>query len=226
MIAREPEVRFELADRELAQFLPGFPPAFLRRLSAGKRAVVYEPGEVAFRAGTRADPGVVVDGLLRQSVWSVTGKQATLRYIRPGGLLGTGSLFGPINFTVIALERSTIVHFDLDAFRKFAGENPAVAMSVAHTLSELASDLADAAAKFAFMSVEQRVVDHLLSLASTANGYGGALVANVTQQQLADAAGTAREVVARILRVLRIEGKIEESRGMITIRDKVGLLNR
>ena len=70
-------------------------------------------------------------------------------------------------------------------------------------------------------SVRQRVVRHLLDLA--AEGDGGALVAHLTQQELADHVGTVREVVARILRELREEDLISTSRDKITLLDPTRL---
>ena len=58
----------------------------------------------------------------------------------------------------------------------------------------------------AFGSVRQRVAAHLLDLASDRQRPGGRLVAHVSQQELADAAGSVREVVARALRDLRVAG--------------------
>ena len=56
-----------------------------------------------------------------------------------------------------------------------------------------------------FGSVRQRIARHLLDLAAEQQ-HAGPLVAAVTQQQLADAAGTVREVVARALKQLHQAG--------------------
>ena len=63
----------------------------------------------------------------------------------------------------------------------------------------------------AFSTVRQRVARHLLDLASEQRN-GGRLVARVSQQELADAVGSVREVVFRVLRELRSEGVIRTSR--------------
>jgi CRP/FNR family cyclic AMP-dependent transcriptional regulator len=54
--------------------------------------------------------------------------------------------------------------------------------------------------------VRQRVAAHLLDLASAQQHPSGRLVARVSQQELANAAGSVREVVARTLRDLRVAG--------------------
>lgn len=45
------------------------------------------------------------------------------------------------------------------------------------------------------------------------------LVARISQQEVADAVGTVREVVVRVLRDLREEGAVRTGRDGITIRD-------
>jgi CRP/FNR family transcriptional regulator, cyclic AMP receptor protein len=52
--------------------------------------------------------------------------------------------------------------------------------------------------------VRQRVIRHLLDLAAQSQ-QGRPLIARVSQQELTDAVGSVREVVARILRDLRGE---------------------
>jgi hypothetical protein len=66
-----------------------------------------------------------------------------------------------------------------------------------------------------FIRVRQRVVRHLLELA-TDQQLGPDLVARVSQQEPADAVGTARDVVVRILRDLRAAGLVSTGRDRIT----------
>jgi DNA-binding IscR family transcriptional regulator len=70
--------------------------------------------------------------------------------------------------------------------------------------------------------VRQRVARHLLDVAST-HQQGAALVAPLRQQELADATGTVREVVARVLRDLRDAGLVETTRAGVRILDPIGL---
>jgi CRP/FNR family transcriptional regulator len=70
----------------------------------------------------------------------------------------------------------------------------------------------------AFGTVRQRVARHLLDLASTTQA-GPALVVTISQQELADAVGSVREVVVRVLRELREEGYVETGHDGITLLD-------
>src|SRR6266511_2293016 len=67
-----------------------------------------------------------------------------------------------------------------------------------------------------FASVRQRIARHLLDLASERQR-GSELVAAISQQDLADAVGTVREVVVRSLRELRHEGMLQTGRGGVAI---------
>jgi CRP/FNR family transcriptional regulator, cyclic AMP receptor protein len=75
----------------------------------------------------------------------------------------------------------------------------------------------------AFGSVRQRVALHVLDLASAQQVPGGALVARVSQQELAEAVGSVREVVARVLRDLRQSGLVETGPDGVRVLDPAGL---
>ncbi|HYB47008.1 MAG TPA: helix-turn-helix domain-containing protein [Streptosporangiaceae bacterium] len=75
----------------------------------------------------------------------------------------------------------------------------------------------------AFGSVRQRVAAHLLDLASAQQEPAGRLAARVSQQELADAVGSVREVVARVLRELRVAGVIATAADRIVILDAARL---
>jgi CRP/FNR family transcriptional regulator len=69
------------------------------------------------------------------------------------------------------------------------------------------------------------VARHLLDLAAE-HQQQAALVAPVSQQELADAVGTVREVVARVLRDLRVDGLIRPTRHGIAVLDPARLHRR
>jgi PAS domain S-box-containing protein len=76
--------------------------------------------------------------------------------------------------------------------------------------------------------MRQRVARHLLALAEAHRQYNGGgddsrPIAAVTQQQLADGIGSSREVVARVLAVLRNEGLIRTAPREIELLDAARL---
>lgn len=65
----------------------------------------------------------------------------------------------------------------------------------------------------------RRVAAHLLDLASAQQRPQGRLVAQVSQQELADAVGSVREVVARVLRDLRLAGIVATAPDSVVVLD-------
>jgi CRP/FNR family transcriptional regulator len=76
------------------------------------------------------------------------------------------------------------------------------------------------------------VARHLLDLASARVGEapapghraGQTLIVQVSQQDLANAVGTVREVVVRVLRELRQDGLVRTERDRIVLLEPVGLI--
>ena len=74
-----------------------------------------------------------------------------------------------------------------------------------------------------FGTLRQRIARHLLDLAASSLP-ATTLVANISQQELADAVGSVRPVVARILRDLRDAGFVETTKDGITLLDPQALV--
>ena len=82
-------------------------------------------------------------------------------------------------------------------------------------------DTIDAVADTGFGSLRQRVARHLLDLATPRPD--GRLVAAVTQQALAEAVGSARPAVARVVAELRALGLVATAPPGLAILDAEGL---
>ena len=95
--------------------------------------------------------------------------------------------------------------------------------AIAGELNRRLYDALEQTAVNAFGSVRQRVAAHLLDLASAQQEPAGRLAARVSQQELADAVGSVREVVARVLRELRVAGVIATAADRIVILDAARL---
>lgn len=213
-------------DRQLRQaiaasHLRGVSDDVLERLLAGAVQTVIRPGSVVHWEGDdTAHLEVVVSGALRVVVTSPDGRTMTVRYCRPGGLLGAMSLFSPgfaMPATVQALVESRLLRVDPGVVRTMVG-HPAVAHALIVELSERAKEFLYEIPGNAFGTVRQRVVRHLLDLAAVGDS-GGEPVVSASQQDLADAAGTVREVVVRVLRELREDGLVRTGRGRIVLVD-------
>lgn len=209
-------------------FLAALPPPALERLLAGAVLETVAAGTTTYRAGGEPRPSLIVSGLFRSYFAAPDGRQVTVRYAREGDVLGVVAAHGgPAPLHVQALTDSQRLRFDVERLRELAKTDVQVAWALVGELTATVYDLWHEVAATAFASVPQRVARHLLEIAAREQeAEGGTLVAHVSQQELADLAGTVREVVARALRELRDEGVVRVSRSGISVVDPNALAAR
>jgi CRP/FNR family transcriptional regulator len=197
------------------------PQAALERLVTGARVSETAPGEHLYREGDGTFIFLVLHGLVRTYMSSPGGRQITVRYPRAGELVGLGSLFTggpPLSFQALTTTRA--LHLRPEAVDATARTDPRVAYAIAAHSSLRLVEFQREIGRQAFLSVRARVARHLLDLATPS--VDGPTV-KITQQELADAVGTAREVVARAIAQLRSDGLIGGSRGEIQVLDAEAL---
>ena len=108
------------------------------------------------------------------------------------------------------------------SLRSQAQADPLLAWALAEEVTRRLYEVLEALAGNVFGSVRQRVARHLLDLAADRQ-HDADLVAPVTQQALADAVGTAREVVTRTIHDFRAAGFVDTTRTGIRLLDPDGL---
>ena len=130
--------------------------------------------------------------------------------------------------TRVKISAGSVTHWEVDAevlrisatvARRLGTHDLGVARAFIGELSERALSFVYEIPDSAFATVRQRVARHLLDLASARVGEqpgsdhraGRELVVQVSQQELANAVGTVREVVVRVLRELRQDGVVSRS---------------
>jgi CRP/FNR family transcriptional regulator, cyclic AMP receptor protein len=105
------------------------------------------------------------------------------------------------------MHRGTVFYrpFSIDQRELIAAvrQDARVAFTLTEELNRRLDDTLQQTAHNAFGSVKVREASHLLDLAGSDGAPGERLVAVVSQQELADAVGSVREVVARTLRESR-----------------------
>lgn len=218
----------DVADRELDEalaqsFLAQLPVDLIERLREDGERVDYPAGAVVYQAGSPPRAALVVRGLMRVFLSSPGGRQVTVRYARPGNVLGIAVLVGgAANTSVQTLEASSVFRISIRTLTEAGRGDPRVAWAIAEELNRRLYGVLEHTAVNAFGSVRQRVAVHLLDLASDRQRSQGAL-AKVSQQELADAVGSVREVVARALRELRIAGIVATEADHIVILDAARL---
>jgi CRP/FNR family transcriptional regulator, cyclic AMP receptor protein len=218
-----------VADQEVEEalarsFLAELPPELTGALRADGERADYPAGTTVYQAGGEPRAALVVRGLMRVYLSSPGGRQVTIRYARPGDVLGVAVLVGgPGDFGVQAVEASSVFRISARTLLTTAQRDARVSWAIAGELNRRLFEVLEQTAVIAFGSVRQRVAAHLLDLASEQQRPHGRLVARVSQQELADAAGSVREVVARTLRDLRVAGIVATAADSVVILDPARL---
>jgi CRP/FNR family transcriptional regulator, cyclic AMP receptor protein len=218
-----------VADQEVEEalarsFLAELPPELTGALRADGERADYPAGTTVYQAGAEPRAALVVRGLMRVYLSSPGGRQVTIRYARPGDVLGVAVLVGgPGDFGVQAVEPSSVFRISARTLLTTAQRDARVSWAIAGELNRRLFEVLEQTAVIAFGSVRQRVAAHLLDLASEQQRPHGRLVARVSQQELADAAGSVREVVARTLRDLRVAGIVANAADSVVILDPARL---
>jgi CRP/FNR family cyclic AMP-dependent transcriptional regulator len=222
----DPDVRPAISKSHLGSLAPDV----LEELLTDADRVKIPAGSVTHREGEDAPHlELVISGLVRVFIAAPDGRTLTIRYCRPGALLGALSLFGTaftMPATTQALVDVELLRMSPAVVRAAADREVRVAQAFLQELSERVQNFIYEITGSAFTTVRQRVARHLLDLASepATERLGSVLVVSVSQQELADAAGTVREVVVRVLRDLRHIGAIQTERDQILIVDASWLI--
>jgi CRP/FNR family transcriptional regulator, cyclic AMP receptor protein len=214
----------EIDDALARSFLASLPVELLARLREDGERADYPAGTTVYRAGDAPRAALVVSGLIRVFLSSPEGRQVTVRYARPGDVLGMAVLVGgPADTSVQTVEPSSVFRISARRLTAAARRDARVSWAIAEELNRRLYEVLGQTAVNAFGSVRQRIAGHLLDLASDRQRPLGRLEAHVSQQELADAVGSVREVVARVLRDLRTTGIVATSAESVVILDPARL---
>src|SRR5438552_3676843 len=119
----------------LRSFLAGLPAEVAGRLREEGERADYPAGTTVYRAGSDPQAALVVRGLIRVYLSSAGGRQVTVRYARPGDVLGIAVLVGgPGNFGVQAVEPSSVFRISARTLVAAARRDPRVSWASADEL--------------------------------------------------------------------------------------------
>lgn len=205
-----------------ASHLNSLPPGVRSELMQEASRLRVRAGGIMHHAGeTSAHCELVVTGLVRVYVAAADGRTMTVRYCRPGALIGVVSMFRPafsLPASIEAVTAARLLVLRPAIVRRAADRDARVARALLEELSERVVSFIAEIPGSAFSTVRQRVARHLLDLAVERRSRNEFAVA-IVQQDLADAVGTVREVVVRALRELREDGLLLTRRDGIVLVD-------
>ncbi|HLH73139.1 MAG TPA: Crp/Fnr family transcriptional regulator [Chloroflexota bacterium] len=210
-------------------------PSFLAELPADLQERVHEAtecrqltaGEI-FALEEAPCPGlcVVESGLVKVFKLSADGREQVLLLARPGESFADASAFTgqPMLASVAAVEPSTIRILPTAALDRLLDEDPRFARAVIRHLSVRLQHVVSLVEDLSFRHVQARVAKVLLQSLRPQSGIGAGIgQRQLTQREIAEMVGTAREVVSRTLGAFTDQGLIRIDRGQIELLDPAAL---
>jgi CRP-like cAMP-binding protein len=207
--------------------LEGVPPEDLRRFLAMARRRTFDRDQIVFHHGDAADAlHLITKGRFALRVVSPRGQSAMLAVRGPGETFGEFALLEGARrtVTVSALETGETLAIGGDAFRALVEEYPELKDVLVALLADRLRYSDELILAAHFLDADARVRWALLKLVPL---YGGReAVVPLTQESLAELAGTARGTVNRVLREEQDRGVVALERGRVRVLDPDGLAAR
>lgn len=164
---------------------------------------------------------VVKEGMVRVYHGATASRQRLTHVVGPGHWVGTESLAGVRGETrVIAAEASLVAILDASRVIERALANPTHARTLIQHLAGQSVGQANEITELRTQDCTSQVVHTLLRLsrcgAATPTNEGNRVTLHITQQDVADAVGIARETVNAMIQKLAEQNLIQKQRGRIT----------
>jgi CRP/FNR family transcriptional regulator len=151
----------DVDDALARSFLADLPAELTGRLQAEGERADYPAGTTVYRAGDDPRAALVVRGLIRVYLSSPGGRQITVRYARPGDVLGIAVLVGgPAGTGVQTVDPSSVLRISARILTEAARSDARVAWLIAEELNRRLYEVLEQTAVNAFGSVRQRVATH------------------------------------------------------------------
>ena len=204
--------------------LEGLPPEDVRRVLAIARRRTFRKGEVVFHRDDLAESlHLIVKGRFAARITTPLGETAMLDVLGPGEAFGELALLSPgarRSATVESLDEGETLSVYRDDFALLQSEHPGVKDVLLRLLAEQLTRASDRIVEAHYTDADTRVRRRLRDLAVRQLGGGaGPVDVSMTQEHLAEMAGTSRATVNRVLREEKRRGTVALSRGCTTVLD-------
>jgi CRP/FNR family transcriptional regulator, cyclic AMP receptor protein len=213
------------------QLLEGVPAEDVQRLIQVARRRSFRRREVVFHRGDPADSlHLVSKGRFAVRVMTPLGDQAMIAVRGPGESFGELALVGEKAgraATVEALEESETLCVYEHEFARLRQEHPAVNEFLISLLAGELRIMNQRLLEALYLPVERRLLRRLSELSQLYQGGANDIVdIPLTQEELAELAGTSRATVNAVLGDAQTRGLVELRRGKVRIVDLAGLAAR
>jgi CRP/FNR family transcriptional regulator, cyclic AMP receptor protein len=180
-----------------SSLLAEFPESARDELLAAALPIELPAGGMLYRDADEPRCALVISGLARAFLSAPDGRTVTIRYVRAGELLGIPIIVGgPIPASIQMVTNAELLVLSARTLRRLGRDELAVGWLLAQELARRLTETYEAVADNAFGSLRERVARHLLDLAAVRED--ARLVADVTQQELAEAVGSTRPAVGSL----------------------------
>ena len=210
------------------RLLEDVPTEEVRQLVAISRRRSFQRGEVVFHRG---DPGdslhLVVKGRFAVRIMTPVGDSVTIGVRGPGENFGEMALVDPQahrSATVQALEPAETQAVYYPEFERLRARHPQISQVLIAFLAGALRRQNELLLEALYVPAERRLLRRLAELASTYADAQGVIA--LTQEELAQMAGTSRATVNRVLREEERRGTLELRRGRTVVVDGEALLLR
>ena len=207
----------EFLDRARAAFpvLNRLEPELLDQVQKGGQEVQMPSGHWLFRLGDRCDGfGFVIDGSVKVSISSESGREMVLYRVRPGEscTVTVSCLVNNRPYPAEGMAEDELVAASIprSLFSDLIERSPLFRQFVLEIFSSRVNHLMELVNEVAFNKLDQRLASRLIELGP---------VVTMTHQELAGELGTSREIVSRLLEDFADKGLVTLGRKRIAIED-------
>lgn len=172
---------------------------------------------------------LIVKGRFAVRITTPLGETAMLDVIGPGEAFGELALLSPgsrRSATIESLDEGETLSVLREEFALLQAEHPGVKDCLLRLLAEQLTRASDRIVEAHYTDAETRVRRRLRDLVQRQGDGGGGTDISMTQEHLAEMAGTSRATVNRVLRDEERRGTVALSRGHTTILDLEDLSKR
>lgn len=209
------------------RLLEGVPGEDVDRLLSVARRRSFSRNEVVFHQGDPAEAmHLIRRGRFAVRIGTPLGDVATIAILGAGDCFGELALIGAEpdrSATVVALEASETYSVHRNDLTKFRETHPQVSDLLLNLLAGRIRRTNALLAEALYIPADQRVLHRLDELAELYAGDDGQAVIPLTQEEIADLAGTSRATVNRVLRAAQRAGSVDLSRGRTIVADRARL---